>query len=737
MRCSHQYLQSRFSLVSRYPHKHSVFFYLFAALCFFSFSTAVNAQKKSTFLNLILTSNLEGRFEWDTASRGDREDPLLLLAGTIQNDLLKRKTDLYLDLGNAFYPGALSRYSYGSVMMDYFTFAGARATLLSSQDIRIGLDNLEFLQRGKSTLLLSANIHKNKNPIFTPYFTQEKNNQKIAFVGLSSSQALLDLAERKVFELRLEEASLALEPLFDKLEKEGVTGIILLSGLSPYLNVQLLRKFPRINLILAGGDGQGQVFEERTERITLTDGRSILFLAQGAGYYRLRLNLEQWTIDQYAFYGLEQLKSEGLALSEGFEDFKDRLDIWKNKFKEAQEEILVSETPLNWELNVPKLGWLLRHYFKVDVAVVQKTAMLSQTSSGSLRKNDLLNMLQDEHSLLTFQVTGLEIKRLAASLGESWVVSGVSLGKIRGYLIEDGRLYRMASTQAGFEAIRKILGQELEYKNSWKTLYDLVLTDIKRERVLLQNNEDFLGNRFLSRLDLYVSFFYNYSNVEKGPNIPTPAGQRTLSYTQWGYEARAVWEVHNQWHQFLLTPYVRFAEEEDEAGARKYIYNLFRGTLVYNLNLESLVKPYHKSQLDTALKEVEGLRPTMLRETIGAFITTSMVTGSVGVGFEKPLKDPEEKPRYGLEALLKLNWNILEYLSLQSSIDLFLSRNEAENFTHLRSEIQNALLFKLGTDFTFTFRHKWYYFYSGKFDERYSFTQFVTSLDWRTDWRLF
>ena len=707
-----------------------IFFALFLAGSVFS-------QKKSTFVNLLLTSNLEGRFEWDHASRADGLDPLLILSQHIQNDLRRSRADLYLDLGNAFYPGALSRYSYGSAMMDYFTFAGARATLLSSQDIRIGLDNLEFLQRGKNTLFLSANIHKNKEPLFTPYFIEQKNNHKIAFVGLSSSQALLDVAERRVFELRLEEASIALEPILAKLEEEKVSKVILLSGLSPYLNVQLLRKFPRISLIIAGGDGQGQVFEERTERISLTDGRSILFLAQGAGYYRLRLNLEEWKIEQYAFYGLEQLKSEGLALSEGFGDFKDRLDIWKNKFKEAQEEILVSESPINWELNAQKLGWLLRHFFEVEVAVVQKVSVNPQLFSGVVRKNDVLNMLQDEHSLLTFQLTGLEIKRLATALGENWVVSGVSLGKIRGYLIEDGRLYRMASTQAGFEAIRKILGREAGYKNSWKTLYDLVLADLKHERILLQNNEDFLGSRFLSRLDLYVSFFYNYSNVEKGPNIPTPAGQRTLSYTQWGYEARAVWEVNNQWHQFLLTPYARFAEEEDESGARKYIYNLFRGTLVYNLNLESLVKPYHKSQLDTALKEVEGLRPTMLRETIGAFITTSMVSGNVGVGFEKPLQDPKEKPRYGLEALLKLNWNILEYLSLQSSIDLFLSRNEAENFTHLRSEIQNALLFKLGTDFTFTFRHKWYYFYSGQYDERYSFTQFVTSLDWRTDWRLF
>ncbi|MBP7583044.1 MAG: hypothetical protein KBA61_03350, partial [Spirochaetes bacterium] len=113
-------------------------------------------------LSLVVTANLEGR-----ASLGMEEeenDFLLKLGQSLIHEKGRGRAELYLDLGNAFYPGALSRFSFGSVMMDFFGFFDCAATLISSQDMRIGVNNLDFVKHNRKTRLLSANIVRRDTP---------------------------------------------------------------------------------------------------------------------------------------------------------------------------------------------------------------------------------------------------------------------------------------------------------------------------------------------------------------------------------------------------------------------------------------------------------------------------------------------------------------------------------------------------------------------------------------------
>jgi 2',3'-cyclic-nucleotide 2'-phosphodiesterase (5'-nucleotidase family) len=111
--------------------------------------------------------------------------------------------DLYIDLGNSFYPGPVSKYSYGSVMMDFFTYFNCAATLVSSRDISIGLTNLEFLAKGRTTKLLSINITRDNTPVFNPYFIISHDSRKIGFIGVTSSEISLTIADKKILKYPL------------------------------------------------------------------------------------------------------------------------------------------------------------------------------------------------------------------------------------------------------------------------------------------------------------------------------------------------------------------------------------------------------------------------------------------------------------------------------------------------------------------------------------------------------
>ena len=113
---------------------------------------------------------------------------MLVLAQNIIDERRKKQVDLYLDLGNALYPGVLSKYSSGSIMVDFLDYFSCAAVLVSSQDLQVGMKNLEFMEKNKKVRFLSANITEADKPIFTSWFAAEVAGTRIAFLGVSSSK---------------------------------------------------------------------------------------------------------------------------------------------------------------------------------------------------------------------------------------------------------------------------------------------------------------------------------------------------------------------------------------------------------------------------------------------------------------------------------------------------------------------------------------------------------------------
>jgi len=105
--------------------------------------SAIPATAEEQAVNFLLTSNLNGRFDV-SAQNQEALDPMLLMAQSLAHEQKNHPADLYLDLGNAFYPGLLSRFSYGSIMMDYLDYFHCSASLVSSLDLHIGVNNLEL-----------------------------------------------------------------------------------------------------------------------------------------------------------------------------------------------------------------------------------------------------------------------------------------------------------------------------------------------------------------------------------------------------------------------------------------------------------------------------------------------------------------------------------------------------------------------------------------------------------------
>ncbi|HNV46722.1 MAG TPA: hypothetical protein PLE73_05580 [Spirochaetota bacterium] len=724
------------------------------------FGMRLPANERSV-LTIFLTANLEGRFSLSGGAR-DADDPFLMLARNLLYARGRTPGSLYLDMGNSMTPGVLSRFSYGSLVMDFFDQFDCRATLVSSRDISIGTENLDQGARGRSVRLLSSNIVANGEPLFAPSFEYVQGTRTIGFVGVSSKRALVDIAEQKARNVEIDDDRESVGRAVSDLRKRGVRSIILLSGLTTAENMRLLRSFPDIHLVISGGDNRGELSGSPVSRIQLADGRAIVFLSGESGFWRLTIGVdERISVTDMRYFKLEPLPSSDPRYAQ----FRRRLAQWKRKYRRETNDAIADVGEADHIIDPFRIANLLRGAFGAEVAVVEPGMAQDGILRGAVRRHDVLRAIVDEHSLFTYTLTGEELTDLFNDPGDL-IINGFSGEKIQNYPVQDERRYKIVSTQRVYELIEDKLGLDGTFRNSWKSAGDIVREDLQGRQNLLRDDFGYLERMFRSTIDFYISsFFYERLTLVRDEHITTPPGQPERSYIRWGIESAVDFTVYNRYHQFILTPYIYYIKEEyedkDKVLQKYFLMNQLRGTFVYNLNLAWYTRPYHKSLVDTVVEaernEETGrdLRPVLIRETVGTAILSKYVDGRIGVGFEKWIQDPVEDPIYGLEALLTVKVSFLRYLTYSLSVDAFFSKREDVDPIYVKSQIENALAFKLNSLLSISVKHKWYYLYSRvsveeeheteddyyyvtkHYNEKYDYSRIMVSLDLKTDFKVY
>jgi len=684
-----------------------------------------------TRFSLILTSNLQGRFTPAIESQ-DEKDPMLLLAQSIISEKSRSPFDLYLDLGNSFYPGPVSKYSYGSVMMDFFSNFGCAGTLISSRDINIGLTNLEFLSKGRETKLLSANIIKDNSPVFTPFIIVNHENRKIAFIGITSSETLFDIADRSMFKLNFSEDLIVIKDTAAKLKSEGCTDIILLSGMTYRKNLELMQDIPDADLLISGGDSSGKLFNVPSSRVDLEWGRSIITLLQSDGYYRLELDLS----DAVSINSMNFSKSTFSKISDrNYIEFRKRLSIWKEKFAVEGSRVISEEFPPA-AVTDETAAEVLRHRHRTEIAAIDKYTVFPQALYGTVYASTISGIVNNDYPVFRYRLTGADLKKILSE-GEEFVVTGIEDGRVQNYPVEDLRFYTVCSTQSAYDRICRLIRKKVPYDNTWKTLEEEIEEDIISDKAIASESFEYMDRRFRVMVNIIISNFYDKSEVSRGGTIETPPGQPSETYTRWGMENTLNITIYNRYHNLVITPYIYFIKQDE-----LYQQNLLRGTLLYTYNQNDTFKPYHKSQIDTVLVEdkerVEGSRPILVRETAGYSLFSERVSGKMGAGFEKQIQDPEMPVLYGIETIVEANIPITDYFTYIFKLDSFISsaKDDPESLK-MRADITNSLSLRINSILGVSVKHKWYKLYSKEIEESYRYSQMLLSVDLKTDFKFF
>lgn len=670
-------------------------------------------------VTIYLTANTGGKFPLDAELH---ENELMRLAAYLRQNKGKNSTAYHFDLGNAFFPGRLSRFSFGSLTADYLQMLRLDAALVAAGDLNIGAESLDYIRRARGIRLISANIIRDKEPFFEPYAIFKKGETKIALIGLTSNKSLVNYAEAQLLSLHVEPPENTIEaPLAQiALEKPDLT--IAMTGLALRDAVMLLAKNKKIDLVLCGGDADGSLGRTAIRQIELPDGRRVIAMPHDSPLMRIVLRQERnrWILVEREVVDLDKYDNMNVLSV----TFKRRLGLWQKWYAKGEGVALQPAAFSPFRLTPQFAAASLRAAFGCDVAYVEPDDIDIEPGGEIRRIDDIHYATQNDYDIFTFRLTGLELRQFYQKHPDL-VFSGMNAENIVGYPIRNDVSYRVCATQKGFEyAVRSEKRQS--GRNQWLGISDAIVRNFEEK---ITEPDQYADSRFRFLAILNLSNVYETGQVTNNSRIDTPPGQAADSYFKWGLENDVNFIFYNRRHSISFNPYIFYVRQVEQI-----IRNLLRFDLTYTLNTESFVRPYQKNRLDTLVVPVRGLRPSFLRETLGAEFQYKIFTGRLGGGLEKEVLDPVNAPNWGFEANVGIIWPFYQGMQYRLVFDSFSSRTY-QNFWRHRVEISNALIFTILAPLTFTVSHRWYYFYLGSVEDFYNSSILLLSLDMRTTWK--
>ena len=675
-------------------------------------------------VSLFITSNIEGRFSLS----GDAPDSSMLILQSLYRKRAQGKPVLHLDLGNAFYPGILSRFSFGSVAYDYLDFNGCDATVVSSRDIRVGIENLLQFENGNPHLLLSANIARDDRPVFLPWTLRNAGKYRIGLVGVSGENVLFDITDRMTSNVSLTPALKAVESAVAELtEKEHPDFIIVLSGLSSEASLRIMYQLPSVSLCICGGDSRGAAASQQASRIILSDGRQLLITDSRKGYFLAECSLsEQLTVTSFSFRDPEEWK----VSNEPYQRFSNRLALWRGKYLEEQSAPLKITMPGPIHITDDAAANLMRGLCRTEISILSPGTVTPFDISSSTTNADILRNVSDDFYIYRMKLKGSEITALSQT--DAIQLFGFDNGRIQGRPVMPARTYTVAATQAAYERILDITeNYSIPFENTWKTIPETISTCVTGEPKQFVKDASSLDDRigFLARISLSNSF--HQENVKSGTTITPPNGMVSSTHTLFNTEDSADLILYNRYHMVTFSPYVNYQKEE-LGTSRSLLANTMSYALLYQINTHDIYKPYVKSMYQSPIERVDGLKPTQLRETGGIDIMTEYLKGRAGAGVSKQIADPTRSALFGLEANGTFIYPFLTRMKYKCALDAFLSHSFKQSYSSLTFQLTNGVSYSITDLFAVTLSHRYTFYHDGAIGEEYRNNAVKISFDFAT-----
>jgi len=368
---------------------------------------------KEIVIPVIVTTDTHGAFFPEEGA----ESSLANASSYIKKQRLKNRNLILLDNGDILQGSMALEYfnlfnidspNIVSVLMNYLEYDAAS---VGNHDIEYGKEVYKKIEKEFQFPWISANIVEieSKNLIFRPYTVIEKENRKIAILGLSTltTQKALKFTEKNQIEvLDLVESARKWIDIIKTKENPSIIIGLFHEGLG--FTMPIAENVPGFDIIFTGHDHQ-----QHNLKVTSSDGSEVLILGakeRGISLVHLEIKLKRNKKDlKGTIINLKNISPDTDFIKKGEESMELVQKFSNETVAEIDFEIKTAEN------NYKYMEILHNTLLKLTDADLSITAPVSKDYSagpGIITRNDLFQLYPFINYPVVLKLTGSEITKL-------------------------------------------------------------------------------------------------------------------------------------------------------------------------------------------------------------------------------------------------------------------------------------------------------------------------------------
>ena len=414
---------------------------------------ALAAERQICRLTILHTNDLGGALlpgaYYDESGRGG----FARLLGMLRRQQEQGST-LLLDGGDVLGDAPLSRFDRGALAAALMREAGYAAMVPGNHDFDYGIDTLEIRLGEMDFPALVANVTVDgdaKNP-FQTWILVERGGVKIGLAGLIAPGVEKVINPRRNPGIHSTEPGEALGKILPEL-RAGADYVVVLVHMEEERAVELARRFPEVDLFIAGGFRRAPRKGAIPHRIELVNGVRLLTTpGQGAYLGRIDIELEKGPegVREIGFAARllpvdEKVESDSRAAA--------RIDDLAAAFSRAGEQLL-GRVPGGVERAPQFVVEGLRRALEAEVGVLNQGCLYPVALGETVTQGDVQRLVRFDNLLVAIEVSGKELVDIAARskgserYGQRLVFAGYDpgTGEVNGRRLNKEETYVVVTT---------------------------------------------------------------------------------------------------------------------------------------------------------------------------------------------------------------------------------------------------------------------------------------------------
>ena len=560
---------------------------------------------------------------------------------------------ILIDLGNTFFPGYLSRYSYGSIINEALNYTNFSVKCVTVKDFFQGREQLKKISDHARYTFLNTNIldRKTKKTLFTPFIDLSIGGLRIRMLSVAKPKDLSGIKALEQKALDFSDPVASIKKYVDTASDSSSDITLCFCDQNTLNQYPQLLALQRIDVFVCGISAPDHPQSPGVSEEKLANGTLVAYIPEfSRGLGKLTLSMDEGPGKKPAFsFSSCDLKADS-SDAESREYFSNLVNDWKNLFKKDVRMVIASlDKPVEKD-QVSYIGNLLREYTGCDLACIEKSIINGVTLPARVTQQDVYRLIAGSPDLLICKLSGIAVNALRKNQEYSWVGNGAKRG------IANKEFYSVVLTENAYAQFKEDDEEDSRLSKPRYLFTSLTEAIIGQLSARKRNTADFtyLDRRWRWSGETSAEVSMHKTSVSNPDGITTLSAAIYTPFSNWNLNLAVPLSVYNCLHRIDFTSTLEYSKSNEVVEE-----NFLEFKLDYRLGTNPAIGVYaSQDYLTFVTKEEDTDMPVRFLATLGAVTNVGDWTFKLGVGAEKSISTARTDPFSPLTDILTVDGDL-------------------------------------------------------------------------------